>query len=308
MKCKVCGMESGKYPLCRSCNRKRETGEIIKCEKCGSWHHHDAPCLIPTAPTGSDGYLYDARKTLISQTEQRFFEAIKSAVPDGHHIFPQIDLASFIERTDGARYHNELFRIVDFLVTDANYSPLFIIEINDQTHLNKDRKERDEKVQKICEEAGIPILKLWTSYGVDPEYIKKRIGEILSSLPVARIHHFDQRSARPEIGNSAFTPTENQALPTPKAKKSGCYIATCVYGSYDHPQVWTLRRYRDEVLSTTRLGRGFIRAYYAISPSLVQWFGETKWFRSVCRPLLDRLVFKLRSKGIEDTPYTDRME
>ena len=27
---------------------------------------------------------------------------------------------------------------------------------------------------------------------------------------------------------------------------SGCYIATCVYGSYDCPQVQTLRRFRDD--------------------------------------------------------------
>ena len=31
-----------------------------------------------------------------------------------------------------------------------------------------------------------------------------------------------------------------------EAKSSGgCYVATAVYGSYDCPQVWTLRRYRD---------------------------------------------------------------
>ena len=32
MKCKVCGVESGKYPLCRACNIKKEKGEIFKCE------------------------------------------------------------------------------------------------------------------------------------------------------------------------------------------------------------------------------------------------------------------------------------
>ncbi len=31
----------------------------------------------------------------------------------------------------------------------------------------------------------------------------------------------------------------------------GCYIATCVYGSYDCPQVWTLRRFRDYTLDET---------------------------------------------------------
>lgn len=31
--------------------------------------------------------------------------------------------------------------------------------------------------------------------------------------------------------------------------EEGCYVATCVYGSYDCPQVWTLRRYRDYKLA-----------------------------------------------------------
>ena len=31
----------------------------------------------------------------------------------------------------------------------------------------------------------------------------------------------------------------------------GCYVATAVYGSYDCPQVWTLRRYRDDTLAET---------------------------------------------------------
>lgn len=306
MKCKVCGMESGKYPLCRSCNQKKENGEIIKCEKCGNWHRHDAPCPVPDTPTSNSEYLYEARKTLISQSEQRFFEAIKEAVPAGHCVFPQINLASFIDRTDDARYHNELFRNVDFLVTDPNYTPLFIIEINDQTHLNKDRKERDEKVRKICEEAGIPILKLWTSYGVDPEYIKKRIDEIISNLPISRVHHFDRRPAHPDVDSDTSTPTTNES-PVQKGKKSGCYIATCVYGSYDCPQVWTLRRFRDNALATTCLGRCFVRAYYMISPTLVRWFGETKWFRAAWKTLLDKLISKLQSNGTADTPYTDRI-
>ena len=43
---------------------------------------------------------------------------------------------------------------------------------------------------------------------------------------------------------------------------AGCYVATCVYGSYDCPQVWTLRRFRDDTLGSTWYGRTFIRVYY----------------------------------------------
>ncbi len=87
---------------------------------------------------------------------------------------------------------------------------------------------------------------------------------------------------------------------------NGCYVATCVYGSYDCPQVWTLRRFRDNTLAETMLGRAFIRTYYAISPTLVRWFGDTSWFKKMWKGTLDRMVSKLQSNGVEDTPYQDR--
>ncbi len=84
-----------------------------------------------------------------------------------------------------------------------------------------------------------------------------------------------------------------------------CYVATCVYGSYDCPQVWTLRRFRDGTLSRTVLGRAFIRTYYAVSPHIVKRFGEAKWFQRIGRGILDRLVRRLNLRGVEDTPYQD---
>lgn len=86
----------------------------------------------------------------------------------------------------------------------------------------------------------------------------------------------------------------------------GCYVATAVYGSYDCPQVWTLRRYRDYTLAETWYGRAFIRTYYAISPTLVKWFGKAEWFKNMWKPKLDKMVKSLNEKGIADTPYQDR--
>lgn len=65
------------------------------------------------------------------------------------------------------------------------------------------------------------------------------------------------------------------------ARKGSCYVATCVYGSYDCPQVWTLRRYRDNTLASTWYGRLFIHTYYTISPTIVRLFGNTYWFRKM---------------------------
>jgi hypothetical protein len=98
----------------------------------------------------------------------------------------------------------------------------------------------------------------------------------------------------------------NYTIPERPKQTSGCYVATAVYGSYDCPQVWTLRRYRDNTLASTWYGRAFIYTYYAISPTLVKWFGDTNWFKNMWRGKLDRMVANLRAEGVEDTPYEDK--
>lgn len=92
----------------------------------------------------------------------------------------------------------------------------------------------------------------------------------------------------------------------PQQTSNGCYVATAVYGSYDCPQVWTLRRFRDYTLAETWYGRAFIRTYYAISPTLVKWFGHTEWFKNMWKGKLDRMVANLNAEGVENTPYEDR--
>lgn len=89
-------------------------------------------------------------------------------------------------------------------------------------------------------------------------------------------------------------------------KPGGCYVATAVYGSYDCPEVWTLRRFRDYSLAMTWYGRLFIAIYYAISPTIVKWFGHTLWFNRMWKGKLDRMVERLKSEGYEDTPYDDK--
>ncbi len=86
----------------------------------------------------------------------------------------------------------------------------------------------------------------------------------------------------------------------------GCYVATAVYGSYDCPEVWTLRRFRDFHLRKSMFGRAFVKFYYAVSPGLVHRFGTSGFFQKTIRRSLDKFVAWLQGKGFEDTPYFDR--
>ncbi len=85
-----------------------------------------------------------------------------------------------------------------------------------------------------------------------------------------------------------------------------CYIATCVYHSYDCPQLWTLRRYRDLFLAKSCYGRLFIKVYYFISPKIVLLFGKMKWFNILFKKILDKKVIQLNNQGFDNTPYEDK--
>lgn len=88
--------------------------------------------------------------------------------------------------------------------------------------------------------------------------------------------------------------------------KNGCYVATCVYGSYDCPEVWTLRRYRDFYLHERWWGKLFIKVYYAVSPTIVKIFGKSKWFNKINKAILDKKVNKLYKKGYKNTKFSDK--
>lgn len=88
---------------------------------------------------------------------------------------------------------------------------------------------------------------------------------------------------------------------------SGCYIATAVYGSYNCPEVWTLRRFRDYTLNKTWYGRLFIKSYYAVSPTIVKWFGKNRFFRSIWLKPIDKIIHILWANGVQNTPYKDQV-
>ena len=160
--------------------------------------------------------------------------------------------------------------------------------------------------------------KVETIYKSETEMDKKALADVLLGISRIRYSIADHQYS-PSLGvterfiKREFLLKYAQAIkdfdpsfempPEQPQKTGGCYVATCVYGSYDCPQVWTLRRYRDDTLRETWYGRAFIKVYYAVSPTLVKWFGDTKWFKKMWKGKLDRMVARLQAEGVSDTPY-----
>lgn len=89
-------------------------------------------------------------------------------------------------------------------------------------------------------------------------------------------------------------PPEVPKLPT--TTKSGCFVATAVYGDPESPQVYTLRRWRDEALQPTTTGRAFIKFYYRFGPTWANVVRNSPPLMGAVRVCLDWFVDRLNTQ------------
>lgn len=141
----------------------------------------------------------------------------------------------------------------------------------------------------------------------DNELRKKIIKDYQEKIDdiAAKILKYDSNYVTPQV-IVGFSQTNDSTKSTADSTSNGCYVATAVYGSYDCPEVWTLRRFRDFTLDETWYGRLFIKIYYATSPTFVKHFGNVRFFKLHGKRWLDKWVTKLNQMGVENTPYKDK--
>lgn len=123
-------------------------------------------------------------KSLLTNYEKYFYDTISNEFSNMYYIMPQVNLASIVNKFKDfpTQYQNELYRNIDIGIFDkTSMTPLLLIEINDKTHNNKNRIERDNKVKKICNVANIPLITFYSNYPNKKEYIIKRIKETLNN-------------------------------------------------------------------------------------------------------------------------------
>lgn len=69
--------------------------------------------------------------------------------------------------------------------------------------------------------------------------------------------------------------------PKLQEKKEHCFIATATMGSYDHPYVISLRKFRDSVLLKSNFGAKIVDVYYQKSPFVARVIAKSSFLRKV---------------------------
>jgi predicted RNA-binding Zn-ribbon protein involved in translation (DUF1610 family) len=109
-----------------------------------------------------DPYRINYGTIFFPHAEASFFRLLKNAAKDDYLVFPKVALKDifFVSRpNENMAYYNKIDRKhVDFLLCDsASLNPVMGIELDDASHQRQDRIERDEWVDKVFEQAGLPL-------------------------------------------------------------------------------------------------------------------------------------------------------
>lgn len=126
-------------------------------------------------------YSYKRKDFIMSRPEHKFFDILVEIFGNKYYIFPQIHLATILDNKIVGQNWKGAFRhidekSVDFVICDKSYiKPLLAIELDDSTHRKENRKERDGEVERILNEADLPILRFVNKGYFDKEEIKSLV-------------------------------------------------------------------------------------------------------------------------------------
>lgn len=116
-----------------------------------------------------------SNKNFMTPSEHEFYNKMIELETE-YNIVPQVCLASVVNKTGNSRYQSQLYRIIDFGIFTKDYKKLLLlIELNDNTHKTYNRRDRDLKVKKICNDANIEIITFYSCYPNEKDYVLKRI-------------------------------------------------------------------------------------------------------------------------------------
>ncbi len=140
---------------------------------------------------GSTAYRYRRRKTLFSAAERSLLGVLDSVIdPQQHRIFGKVRVADLIEpepNRNRGQWKSAFNRInakhFDFVICQsADLTPVCAIELDDASHKQSKRQQRDELLETICQQAGLPLVRIPAKRGYQKADIEKLIKPILVGI------------------------------------------------------------------------------------------------------------------------------
>lgn len=128
-------------------------------------------------------YRYARKQSVMTRTEQLFYKRLFNLVGHELLIFPQIHLSSLFSHNKHYQDHRAALasiqrKSVDYILCDTSLRTVCAIELDDMTHTIPERIARDEFVNQVFSEAGLPILRI----SVPSRYTDDGLRELIYSV------------------------------------------------------------------------------------------------------------------------------
>jgi hypothetical protein len=146
---------------------------------------------------------YRLSNRLLTEGEKPFYRVLRTVVADSAIICPKVNLADVFyvdTRSKNAIAHRNRIKQkhVDFLLCSPDsMQPVLGVELDDSSHKQAKRIERDEFVDEVFAAAGLPILHIPAKAGYNAQ-------ELAAALA-------------PYIGLNGTQPVAHQPVPVPKS-------------------------------------------------------------------------------------------
>jgi Protein of unknown function (DUF2726) len=135
--------------------------------------------------------IYFRRPRLLSAAELQFFLTLETVVGENLWVFAKVRVADLIEvrglygRDWWAAFCRVSQKHVDFLLASRKtLEVLLAIELDDRSHQVGDRRKRDELLNAVFLQAGIPLIRFNLDYSI--AHVLDALSEALGLLKEAR--------------------------------------------------------------------------------------------------------------------------
>ncbi len=131
------------------------------------------------------------RRDFLSKGERAFFRVLQQAVGRGGLVLAKVRLADLVIPATGighqgwqAAFNRISAKHVDFVICGPDdMVPRLAIELDDASHRQATRQERDAFIEAVCRSAGLPLLRIPAHRDYAMQELRTQLAEYLDQVP-----------------------------------------------------------------------------------------------------------------------------
>ncbi|MDI1250326.1 MAG: DUF2726 domain-containing protein [Lacunisphaera sp.] len=141
------------------------------------------------AGSGAKAGVYYLKKSLFTPAERSFLGVLEPVLPPGVRVFGKVrleDIFGVVKGLNASERQSARNRInrkhVDFLLVRAtDLAPIAGIELDDSSHEEEERQERDAFVDSAFASASLPLLHVAVQQSYKPADVKAKVASLFST-------------------------------------------------------------------------------------------------------------------------------